>query len=81
MSEKKEFFADGIGQIHFAGGMVRLDFVTLAPEADGKAPSPRSNRRVILSPQGFPGAHHSMPQLIGKLADAGARLRNENATS
>ena len=29
MSEKKEIFADGIGQIHFAGGMVRFDFVTL----------------------------------------------------
>ena len=31
MSEKKEIFADGIGQIHFAGGMVRFDFVTLQP--------------------------------------------------
>ena len=29
MMEKKEIFADGIGQIHFAGGMVRFDFVTL----------------------------------------------------
>ena len=29
MEHKKEIFADGIGQIHFAGGMVRFDFVTL----------------------------------------------------
>ena len=40
MSEKKEIFADGIGQIHFAGGMVRFDFVTLQPTEDGKAPVP-----------------------------------------
>ena len=36
--KKKEIFADGIGQIHFAGGMVRFDFVTLQPAEDGKAP-------------------------------------------
>lgn len=38
MAVKKEIFADGIGQIHFSGGMVRYDFVTLQPEEDGKAP-------------------------------------------
>ncbi len=38
---KKEIFADGIGQIHFAGGMVRFDFVTLQPDPEGKnEPSP-----------------------------------------
>ena len=37
MSDKKEIFADGIGQIHFAGGMVRYDFVTVQPAEDGKA--------------------------------------------
>ena len=34
MSEKKEIDADGIGQIHFGGGMVRYDFVTLQPKED-----------------------------------------------
>ena len=38
MEHKKEIFADGIGQIHFAGGMVRFDFVTLQPNEDGSAP-------------------------------------------
>ena len=51
MEEKKEIFADGIGQIHFAGGMVRYDFVTLQPEEDGKAPVPRANVRE----------HHPLP--------------------
>ena len=29
MEKKNEIYADGIGQIHFVGGMVRFDFVTL----------------------------------------------------
>ena len=43
MENKKEIFADGISQIHFAGGMVRFDFVTLQPAEDGAAPVPSVN--------------------------------------
>ena len=64
--EKKEIFADGIGQIHFAGGMVRYDFVTLQPEEEGKAPIPESNVRIIMPPQGFLSAFNSMQQQIGR---------------
>ena len=77
--EKKEIFADGIGQIHFAGNMVRFDFVTLQPEADGKAPVPQSNIRVIMPPQGFLSAYNSMQQLIDKLLEAGVLQKNEAA--
>ena len=35
MDCKKEIFVDGIGQIHFTGGMVRFDFVTLQPKEGG----------------------------------------------
>ena len=42
MADKKELFADGFGQIHFAGGMVRFDLMTLQPSEDGKAPVPES---------------------------------------
>ena len=76
MSSQKEIFADGIGQIHFAGGMVRFDFVTLQPEADGKAPTPESNIRIIMPPQGFLSAFNSMQQLIDKLLDAGVLKKN-----
>ena len=79
MNEKKEIFADGIGQIHFAGGMVRYDFVTLQPEADGQAPVPQSNVRIIMPPQGFLSAFNSMQQLIDKLVEAGVLQKNENA--
>ena len=77
--EKKEIFADGIGQIHFAGNMVRFDFVTLQPEADGKAPVPQRNVRVIMPPQGFLSAFNSMQQLIDKLLEAGVLQKNEAA--
>ena len=76
---KKEIYADGIGQIHFAGGMVRFDFVTLQPEADGAAPVPEVNERIIMPPQGFLGAFNSMQQLIEKLLEAGVLQKNEQA--
>ena len=76
---KKEIYADGIGQIHFAGGMVRYDFVTLQPAEDGKAPTPQSNVRIIMPPQGFLAAFNSMQQLIDKLVEAGVLQKNENA--
>lgn len=75
--EKKEIFADGIGQIHFAGGMTRFDFVTLQPEADGQMPTPVVNERIIMPPQGFLGAFNSMQQLIDKLVQAGVLKKNE----
>ena len=79
MEGKKEIYADGIGQIHFAGGMVRFDFVTLQPEGEGKAPTTLGNVRIIMPPQGFLGAFNSMQQLIDKLLEAGVLQKNEAA--
>ena len=79
MADKKEIYADGIGQIHFAGNMVRYDFVTLQPEEDGKAPAAQSNVRIIMPPQGFLAAFNSMQQLIDKLVEAGVLQKNEAA--
>ena len=79
MADKKEIYADGIGQIHFAGNMVRYDVVTLQPEEDGKAPTPQSNVRIIMPPQGFLAAFNSMQQLIDKLVEAGVLQKNEAA--
>ena len=75
--DKTEIFADGIGQIHFAGNMVRFDFVTLQPSDDGKAPVAESKIRVIMPPQGFLGAFGSMQKLINKLVEAGVLKKNE----
>lgn len=79
MADKKEVFADGIGQIHFAGGMVRYDFITLQPQEDGKAPTPEATLRIIMPPQGFLNSFNAMQQLIDKLVEAGIIQKNENA--
>ena len=79
METKKEIFADGIGQIHFAGNMVRFDFVTLQPSEEGQAPVAQSNVRVIMPPQGFLNALNSMQQLVDKLVEAGVLRKNESA--
>ncbi len=79
MECKKEIYADGIGQIHFAGGMVRFDFVTLQPGKEGEAPTPVVNERIIMPPQGFINALNSMQQLTDKLVDKGVLVKNQNA--
>ncbi|HPN85357.1 MAG TPA: hypothetical protein PK821_08490 [Victivallales bacterium] len=79
-NEKKEIYADGIGQIHFVGGMVRFDFVTLQPDQGGKnEPKPVYHERIIMPPQGFLNAFNSMQQLIDKLLDAGVLKRTGEA--
>lgn len=79
---KKEIFADGIGQIHFAGGMVRFDFVTLQPDPDGKGePQPLCKERIIMPPQGFLNAFNSMQNLIDKLLEAGILQKTNNTAT
>ncbi len=76
---KKEIYADGIGQIHFAGNMVRFDFMTLQPGPEGAAPTPEFNERIIMPPMGFLAAFNSMQQLIDKLVEAKVPTRNPQA--
>ena len=80
MAEDREFYADGIEQIHFVGGMVRIDFMTLQPEENGgeenTPPKPQVSRRLIMPPQGFVNTFNSMQQLIDKLVDAGLVQKN-----
>ena len=72
-----EVFADNMGQISFAGGMVRYDFVSVRPGEDGAAPVAETKVRVIMPPQGFLSACNSMQQLVGKLVEAGVLQRND----
>ena len=39
MQVKEEFYGDGMPQIHFAGGLVRMDFATFQPDPAGKEPT------------------------------------------
>ena len=76
---KQEIYADGIGQIHFAGNMVRFDFMTFQPGPEGTAPTPEYNERIIMPPYGFLNAFNSMQQLIDKLVAAGVLTKNPQA--
>ncbi len=79
MSDKKVIYTDGFGQIHFAGGMIRMDLVNLEPTEEGKPPVPEATARLIVPPQGFLAMFNAMQQMIGKLEEAGLVKRNANA--
>ncbi|MBO4649139.1 MAG: hypothetical protein J5806_13385 [Lentisphaeria bacterium] len=78
--DKQVIFTDGVGQIHFAGGMVRYDFVTLQPAAkEGEPPVVEPTVRIVMPPQGFLATFNAMQRLFDQLLDAGILQKNENA--
>ena len=81
----KERYVDGIGKIHFVGGVVRFDLYSFQPqdEKDGKevAPEPVIAERLIMSPNGFLASYDAMVNMIQKLTDAGVIQKREETTS
>lgn len=77
MAKFEEKFADGVTNIHWAGNMVRVDFVTYQPTTDGKPPQAEVTHRLIMPPQGFLALLDSAQQLTGKLVDAGVLQKTE----
>lgn len=73
MSEYKEIFADGVGEITLSGGMVRMDLFTITgkSEEDENRPEIRVNQRIVLPPEGFLRSFGAMEDLVKKLVDAG----------
>ena len=79
MSEKQEIFVDGIGKIHFTGGMVRFDLVTLQPgDNEGDQPTPEEKVRIIMPPDGFLATFNTMQRLIDQLLEAGVLKKRDN---
>jgi hypothetical protein len=79
MAEKIEVYVDGIGKIHFTGGMIRYDMVTLEPNESGKEPTPEEKVRIIMPPDGFLATFNTMQRLIDQLLEAGVLKKNDNA--
>jgi hypothetical protein len=77
MMDKQEIFVDGIGKIHFTGGMVRIDMISLEPTDEGKEPEAREKVRLIMPPDGFLGAFNTMQRLIDQLVEKGVFQRQE----
>lgn len=68
-----DVFADGIGEITLAGGMVRMDLVTLSGSNNDEANKPqlRVKQRIVMPPDGFLRSFSAMENLVKQLIDAG----------
>lgn len=73
MSESKDIFADGIGEITLAGGMVRMDLVSLKGSQKDSENKPRLefSQRVVMPPDGFLRSFSAMENLVKQLIEAG----------
>ena len=78
MEHVKERYVDGIGKIHFIGGVVRFDLYSFQPTGDeNQTPEPTIAERLIMSPNGFLASYDAMVNMIQKLTDAGVIQKRE----
>jgi len=85
----KERYVDGIGKIHFVGGMIRFDLYSFQPseeepvkdsdgnEANPPPPTPIIAERLIMSPNGFLASYDAMVNMIERLQEAGVISKRE----
>ena len=71
MAQIQELFVDGIGRMHFVGGMIHLEFMRYIPVADGKAPLQQCTFCLIMPMHGFLDSINSMQDLVMRLLDFG----------
>jgi hypothetical protein len=71
MAQIQELFVDGIGRMHFVGGMIHLEFMRYIPVADGKAPLQQCTFCLIMPMHGFLDSINSMQDLMMRLLDFG----------
>lgn len=83
MARLEEFFADGIGEITLAGGMVRMDLVSLTGSQNDENDKPRLEpaRRIVMPPDGFLRSFTAMENLVKQLVDAGVVKQREGDTA
>ena len=78
-----DFFVDGIGKIHFVGGMIRFDMFSFEPvdgvdeEGKERRPEPVMVERLVMSPNGFLSSYESMVNMINKLTEAGILAKRD----
>jgi hypothetical protein len=72
MEPARELFADGIGEITLAGGMVRMSLVTLVgSRREGDQPRFEQRERIVMPPDGFLRSFSAMEDLVKQLINAG----------
>jgi hypothetical protein len=79
-----EVFADGVSEINIAGGIVRINFVSLsAAQKDDKGnPARELRQRIVITPQGVLELYGALQQVIEKLVQTGVlQRRPDNAAA
>ena len=73
MSESKDIFADGIGEITLSGGMVRMDLVSLVGSQKDSENKPKLefSQRIVMPPDGFLRSFSAMENLVNQLIESG----------
>ena len=80
MEHKKEIYVDGVEKIHFLGGMVRVDFGTMQPNAETPdQPNLEFTERIITTPEGFLRIYNSIQQLADHLLKQGVLKKTSEA--
>ncbi|MBQ7738789.1 MAG: hypothetical protein IJT59_03945 [Desulfovibrionaceae bacterium] len=75
----KAIFTDGINQVHFVNGMVRLNMYTLEPQGEsGSEPKQIDAGTIVLTIPGFFEGLGAMQQLADKLIENGVVQREES---
>lgn len=69
-------YIDGIRQVHFIGGMIRMDTFVLQTQ-EGDKPVPAAVGQIVMTPQGFLSMLGSMQQLADKLVEAGVLQKTQ----
>ena len=72
-----EVFADGVSEVNIAGGIVRINFVSLSAALKDEKGTPvrELRQRVVLTPQGVLELNGAMQQVIEKLISTGVLHR------
>lgn len=73
-----EVFADGVSEVNIAGGIVRINFVSLSATLKDEKGTPvrELRQRVVLTPQGVLELNGAMQQVIEKLISTGVLQRS-----
>ncbi len=79
MDTQRELYADGIGEITLAGGMVRMSLVSLiGSRREGEQPRFENRERIIMPPDGFLRSFSAMEDLVKQLINAGLVKPRDN---
>ena len=79
MDTPRELYADGIGEITLAGGMVRMSLVSLVgSRREGEQPRFENRERIIMPPDGFLRSFSAMEDLVKQLINAGLVKPRDN---